>query len=157
MTSDEPNGQLLKPLKFKYWIVPLSKQVDYFKLFDYSDYLAKEIKSIQFRKQDIDIFASKTDRTLSVQQGCLDVKNAVMTSLRKHQGGVQVRMFNPYYTEQTAEIGLLSCEMTKFKTAVSVDFEGNACDGPVNIADGQFKIKMKPKQIITLCLKRKDD
>jgi len=43
--------------------------------------------------------------------------------------------------------------MKEFKSAVSVNFEGNACDGPVNITGGQFKIKMKPKQIMTLHLK----
>jgi alpha-mannosidase len=154
MTSGEPNGQLLKTLVFKYWIMPVNGQADYFKLFDYSGYLANGIKSIQFRKQDIDIFLSDTRKQLPAQQGNLCVKNAVMTSLQKHGNDVLLRIFNPYDMEKSAEIIMLSSAMKYFNSAVNVDFEGNVCGDSVNMINNQFNISMKPKQIMTLHLKQ---
>ena len=154
MTTGQPGGQLLKPLTFKYWIIPFSGQADYFKLFNDSDELANGIKSVQFRKKDIDIYASENDKKLPPQQGHLSIKNAVMTSFRKRVDDVELRVFNPYTTEQVAEMKLLSAEMKTFRSAVSVDFEGNIYGDPVRVTKDQLTVTLKPKQITTLSLRK---
>jgi hypothetical protein len=114
--------------------------------------LANGIKTIQFRKRDIDMQSAAISNKIPVQQGHLSVKNAVMTSFRRHDNSIELRMFNPYSRIESAEIKLLSAEMKKFHSGAIINLEGMVFDNPIEITNGSLTLKLKPKQILTIRL-----
>ena len=152
MTTGEPGGQLLKPLTFTYCIVPLQGPIDRLKLYDDASRLAHGVKTIQLRKQDLDIRRAVITQKLPPRQGHLSVKNAVMTSFRKHDKHIELRVFNPDDKIRSAAIKLLSAPMKTLRSAVVVNLEGRPCGKPLKLTNGSLTLKLKPKQIVTLRL-----
>jgi alpha-mannosidase len=150
MTSGEPQGQLLKPLRFKYAVKPLSKDINRCELFSDARLLADGIAYCQLRKKDID---SRPDvaAKLPPQQGLVSVENAVMTSLLSTDGKLQIRVFNPENKAVKAAVRFEADEpASKLRKCEKTDFLGNAYEEISDKSADQFRFELKAKEIATL-------
>ncbi|AQQ72592.1 Mannosylglycerate hydrolase [Limihaloglobus sulfuriphilus] len=150
MTAGEPEGQLLKPLSFKYALRPLSGEINRCQLFSDARLLADDIAYCQLRKKDIDSRPASAAK-LPPQQGLVSVENAVMTSLLSTDGKIQVRVFNPENGPVNAAIRFESDNTASIaRECKKTDFLGNAYEEIKAKSGKEFNFKLKGKEIATL-------
>lgn len=73
---------------------------------------------------------------------------AILTSLRHVDGGVEVRLFNP--THETIQPILRLRDQLPLQRVQPVDFESRPCAEPQSFQDGTYVFTLAPKQITTL-------
>ncbi|MCD6175018.1 MAG: glycoside hydrolase [Planctomycetes bacterium] len=153
MTSGEPDGQLLKPLTFRYCVMPISGGIDRIKLFEEAQSLANGVRAAQLRKCDLD--AVGINPKLPPEQGFMDIKGAVLTNVSSFRGNIEIRFFNPLDIDAVAEIGFASKTIAAdFSKAWKVDFDANKLGEGINICEGLISVPMRAKEIVTLTLDR---
>jgi len=150
MTSGEPGGQLLKPLSFRYAVMPLTGETDRLSIYNEAMKLACGIKTSTVQKRDINV--SKQKKPLPSQAGLIRLEGAVMTGLSIRGDKYEMRFFNPQQTQQKATINLLAEEdVIKFTKAYKADFDFNKID-KIQILDQKITLTLAPKEIATVIL-----
>lgn len=149
-TSGEPNGQLQKQLKFKYLIMPISGKIDRLSIFHKAQQLGYSIKTVQLLSNELKNL--NIAKNLPAQDGLLEIKGAVLTSLSKFDNKPEIRFFNPADEKAVAMLKLGSKYSSLFKNACKVDNQGNPKDKPTQIDSDILKVNMQPKEIGTICL-----
>lgn len=151
-TDGEPDGQMRGPLTFRYLLKPLAGKPDRAQLGELALRLSGGLRTVQLLKADQAIFRSRT--SLPPSAGFLRVDGpAVVTSLRQVGAAWELRMFNPDVKAVSATIHLApkTGSAKPPTTAKRVDCEGNPL-GTLTVKDGQCKVALKPKQIVTVRL-----
>ncbi len=150
MTGGEPGGQLLKPLSFRYCVIPVSGEIDRLCVYADAQKLANGLRTCQLRKKDID--AAECAVKLPAKQGFVAIDGVVLTSLTMIGGGCEVRFFNPKTSAATATIELVSESLAgKFTKAWTTDFDFNKLND-LKIEAKKIKVPMKPKEIVTVVI-----
>ena len=163
MTAGEPGGQLFGDLTFRYWITPLAGEPDRAALCrmghelaggaarraaNSEGYCALPAGSIQ-RGQ------ASCRENLPFEAGFVSVEgDVVVTSLRRVEEGLEVRLFNPNITAAAASIQVLpGLAWVKAPAhACLVDFESNLLS-EIDGFDGKtVPLTVNPKQILTVRL-----
>ena len=151
MTSGEPGGQLLKPLSFKYAVMPLNGETDRLNIYNEAMKLAGGIKTFAVQKHDINV--AKPQKRLPASNGLLSLDGAVMSSLSMRDGKYELRFFNPADTEQKATITLLAEELKAVTFAYKADFDFNKTED-LQIKDNRITIILAKKEIATVILEK---
>jgi alpha-mannosidase/mannosylglycerate hydrolase len=152
-TDGEPEGQLLGTMTFRYWIVPLTGEPDCSRLCRLGQQLAAGVRDVQLRPQDIALHRGSTN--LPSTASFMEVDDpAVVTSVRRVEGALEVRMFNP--TTETVQTSVRLAgwpdSARRPRSAEFVDFESNSL-APAGISeDGVVEVVLGPKKIATLRL-----
>ena len=151
-TDGEPDGQMRGPLTFRYCVKPLAGKPDRAQLSELGLRLTGGLRAVQLLKADQGIFRTKT--ALPATAGFLRVDGpAVVTSLRQVGAAWELRMFNPDVkaVSTTLHLGPKTGSAKPPTTAQRVDCESNPL-GALTLKDGQCKVALKPKQIVTVRL-----
>lgn len=147
MTDGEPGGQLQEPMTFRYWILPLTGPPDSARLTRLGQQIAAGTQAVQLRPKDIALH--RTDRELPAATSFLRLEgDAVLTSLRHVDGGVEVRLFNP--TAAAIQPTLHLDESLALGRVQPVDFESRPAGETQTLQEGTFTVSLQPKQITTL-------
>ncbi len=148
MTNGEPGGQLLKPLSFKYNIMPIEGKADRLKIYNEALKLATGIKSCQLRNQDITV--AKPTGSLPPCQGIINLTGAVMSSFSMIGDKCELRCFNPSDEQSQVSIEFLEPKFVRrFQTAVKCDLDFKK-ELNLKITAGKLDTKAKPKEITTI-------
>ncbi len=146
-TDGEPNGQLIGDLTFRYWIAPLAGAPDRAQLFRWGQQLAAGVRAVQLRSADLALHRSQPP--LTPQGSLLQVEgDAVLTSLRQIDGGVEARLFNP--TTADATVALRWGNGVSPQRVELVDFESNPTGEMLSTQDNASALTLGPKQIATV-------
>ncbi|WP_432799573.1 alpha-mannosidase [Poriferisphaera sp. WC338] len=150
-TDGEPNGQLIGPMVFNYWITPLKGEPSRAKLSRMGQLLSAGLKQVnlpaQYLKQDI----SCAEISLPPSRGLLKLKGeAVLTSLRQVQDTTELRLFNP--TTKLSLVELHSDMNMKIKHAKQINNESQIIGDILVHNDREINLELAPKQIISLSL-----
>jgi alpha-mannosidase/mannosylglycerate hydrolase len=146
-TNGEPNGQLQGDLTFRYWIAPLTAAPDPQTLFSWSQQVAAGLRATQMRQADIDLH--RTGTILPPQSSLLTLQgDAVMTSVRHVESGIEVRIFNP--THATAPIELQLADALHAQRIFLVDFESNPTGEALSVNDNIVTVNLVAKKIVTI-------
>ncbi len=147
-TDGEPGGLLIGDLVFRYWLIPLAEAPDRADLLRLGGQIAAGLRDVQLRPEDVTLH--RKGASLPPSASLLAVEGAaIVTSLRAVAAGVEVRVYNP--TDSTADVVFGWGADTGFTTATPVDFEGNEMGASIPVTDGQSRIQLHKKQILTLC------
>jgi alpha-mannosidase/mannosylglycerate hydrolase len=152
-TTGEPEGQLPGMLTFDYWLVPLAGDPDRTHLCELGQKISAGLKVAQLGPRDIPIHRSG-DFDLPRRAGFLRLDgSAVLTSLRRVDGALEARVFNPLKatTAVTLSLGDWPAGDERPSQAQRVDMESTPLGEPWTI-DGEVSIRLKPKEIVTLRL-----
>jgi alpha-mannosidase len=151
MTNGQTDCQLLKKFPFKYNIVPIKQNFDRQRLFIQAAKLANWIKTVQFDLKEIK-YINPAEK-LPASSSFINLTGAVLTGICKYNNKIEIRFFNPDENVNTA-ILKISDEIlkNKFTKAWRTDFLGNKKENPYPIENNEFRIDIKPKEIITLTL-----
>lgn len=134
-TDGEPLGQLRGPCESRYWIVP--GQSDRIRLGRLGQQIVGGIRASQIDAKDKPAGLAPASASFLRVEG-----PAIMTSARRVEGGLEVRLFNPEASAANVGVG-------PARSAERVDFESRP-QGDVTVSDGTARITLKPKQIVTL-------
>ena len=149
-TDGEPEGQLRGPLRFRYWIVPLTGEPDRARMCSWGQHLAAGVRSVQLGPVDQRIYRAGV-ADLPPEARFLRVEGpAVLTSMRHVEGGLELRLFNPSDTRVEASLGL--SPLLSFTRFQPVNLESLPSGEEGALVDGEAAIPMEPKQIVTLRL-----
>jgi Glycosyl hydrolases family 38 N-terminal domain/Glycosyl hydrolases family 38 C-terminal domain/Alpha mannosidase middle domain len=163
MTDGEPNGQLQGDLRFRYWIAPLAGEPDRAWLCQLGQRLEGGLRAVYLAPDDIiqqkvqsgDPYGDPdwSAVVLPPTAGFLDVSGpAVVTSLRRMDAGVELRMFNPETKAGRAVVKLGDWPGTTPTHAQTVNFEGQPVGRRLAFADGRLSLRLGAKKIVTLRL-----
>ena len=155
MTDGEPEGQLQGPLTFRYWIVPLAGEPDRAGLCRLGQRLAAGLRAAQLRPEDMAYYRKGVEGPLPPAASLLRVEgDAVVTSLRRNTGGIELRLFNPLTTPTTAQVHLGDGLWAEGRPARAerVDLEGHALTEVSATGAGGWSLPLRPKEIATLRL-----
>src|SRR5579859_130830 len=155
-TNGEPNGQLLGPLSFQFWLRPLDGEPDRAALCGLGQLLAAGLRDVQLTR--LDAAQRPGLAALPPAAGYLEVRGpVVLTSARfatdgAVAAGLEVRLFNPNAGAVTAAIDLAEAVLKSWRPmeAQRVDFEGNALGPAERLARLGLELQLLPKQILTL-------
>ena len=150
-TSGEPKGQLLGPLAFNYWIKPLSGNPNRTELGLLGQKLAAGVRQTIMNAVDIDLYRTDPPALPPVMSFLSIQGDILVTSFRQVEKTVELRIYNPNMTKSSVAI---SCPKNMFSRASIVDFESNPIGEPVAVNKGKITIGLKPKQVLTLSMKR---
>lgn len=151
-TDGEPGGQVRGPMTFDYRIVPVTGQPDRTRLCELGREISAGVRIAQLRPQDL--AAYRTGHTLPPTAGFLRVDGPVIVSSVRQVGeGLELRMFNPWEKMIVATVDVTHRPKGTNRPSKlqRVDFESNPLDEPATF-DGTAKVKLNPKQIVTLRL-----
>ena len=144
MTDGQPEGQLLGEHRFRYWIVPLAGAPDREGLTLLGQRLAAGLRDVQLRPEDIAVAGGPG--ALPRQAGFLEVSGgAVLTSARRQDGALEVRLFNPT-GERSKALLRLGDLAGKPATYVPVDLESRPVGEPQAIRGGAIGLTLGPKR-----------
>ena len=150
-TDGEPDGQMLQPMKFRYWIAPLSGEPDRVHMFKLSQQLSSGIHDVQLLPEDLKLY--RASATLPPTLEFLRLEGAaVITSVRQMGDALEVRLCNP--NEIFVRITLSWCEQAAFAHARLVDLESNVLDNAKPTPDRSVSYELRAKQIITVQLSK---
>jgi alpha-mannosidase/mannosylglycerate hydrolase len=146
-TDGEPNGQLIGDLHFRYWIAPLLGTPDRPQLFRWGQQIAAGLRDVQLRAADLALHRGQTP--LASQGSLLEVDgDAVLTSLRQIDGGLEARLFNP--TTAAARVSLIWGSGMNPRRVSLVDLESNPVGDPLPTSDNTTMLMLAAKQIATV-------
>ena len=146
-TDGEPNGQLIGDLTFHYWIAPLMGAPDRPRLFRWGQQLAAGLRAVQLRGADLALH--RAEPPLAAQASLLEVAGeAVLTSLRQVDGGIEARLFNP--TTETARVVLQWGRGVDPQRVFLVDFESNPTGETLPVSDNATTLLLGAKKIVTV-------
>lgn len=147
ITDGQPNGQLLGPLSFSFWIVPFSGDLPRAELGRAGQLLGAKLRTAQLQPRHF-VAAPWTGKRLPARSGFLEVEGeALCTSICQVGNHTEVRLFNPH--EREIEVHLNSGADANLASAQQVDFESNPLGESQLLAS---PITIAPKQIVTLQL-----
>jgi alpha-mannosidase/mannosylglycerate hydrolase len=138
-TDGEPGGQLLGPLDFDYWLMPLAETPDRAALCTLGQRLAAGLRNVQLRAVDVrrGRDTGPAGAALPAEGGYLGVSGgAVLTSAPPVGEALEVRLFNPAEGEIDIAIGRPADAppaRLRLAPAQRVDFESHplgAAHGP---------------------------
>ena len=155
-TNGEPNGQLLGPLVFQFWLTPLAGQPDRAALCRLGQLLAAGLRDVQLTR--LDALPRPAVTALPPTAGYLEVRGpVVLTSARYTTNGavppgLEVRLFNPNTDVATACVDLAEAILKSWwpVAAQRVDLEGNALGPAEHLDRPGIDLQLQPKQIVTL-------
>jgi alpha-mannosidase len=155
-TNGEPNGQLLGPLSFSFWLAPLAGTPDRAALCQMGQLLGAGLREVQLTALDAAQYPAA--RQLPPSAGYIEVSGpVVMTSARwvregAAEAGLEVRLFNPNMEPATATINVLEAARAAWQptTAQRVDFEGNALGTAEDFGETGVQLAMRGKEIVTV-------
>jgi hypothetical protein len=157
-TNGEPGGQLLGPLSFQFWIVPLAGDPDRAALCDLGQHLAAGLRVVQLSRADAihrPVTAALPPSTAYLEvRGPVVLTSACFATEGAAGPGLELRLFNPNQNAATASVELAEAVLNTWRpgAAVWVDFEGNP-RGPVQpLAGPGLDLTLGPKEIVTLRL-----
>jgi alpha-mannosidase/mannosylglycerate hydrolase len=157
-TNGEPNGQLIGPLSFQFWVTPLVGEPDRAALCRLGQLLGAGLRDVQLTR--LDAQQRPSGAALPPTAAFLEVRGAaVLTSARFAEDGavvpgLEVRLFNPNVSSETAFVGLSEAILKAWRpvAAQRVDFEGNALGPAETLARPGLELHLRPKEIVTLRL-----
>jgi alpha-mannosidase/mannosylglycerate hydrolase len=150
-TEGEPGGQMRGRLEFDYRLVPLAARPDRARLCCLGQQLAAGLRAVQLRPADLPIFRSGSP--LPPTAGFLRLEGpAVMSSARRVEGSLEVRLFNPDVEPVEARLNVEEWPGADAPiVARPVDFESRPT-GEAEPVDGDLSITLGPKKIVTMSL-----
>ena len=153
MTDGEPDGQLFGPLSFRYWIVPLPGEPGRARLSYLGQYLTAGLRAVPMHPADMAVY--RTTGSLPSVAGLLEMEGAaIITSVRRVAGALEVRFFNPLAAPMAATLrfGGENASWPTPTQAQRVNLESAPLADPEPVTNGVFEVAMKPKEIVTLRL-----
>ncbi len=155
-SNGEPNGQLVGPLSFQFWLAPLAGQPDRAALCGLGQLLAAGLRDVQLTR--LDAAQHPIVAALPPTAAYLEVRGPlVLTSARYAtdgpvEAGLEVRLFNPNAVPTTASVDLAEAVLRSWRpvAAQRVDFEGNALGPAERLERPGVDLHLLPKQIVTL-------
>jgi hypothetical protein len=155
-SNGEPNGQLLGPLSFQFWLAPLAGEPDRAALCRLGQLLAGGLRDVQLTR--LDAIQRPRSTELPPTAGYLEVRGpVVLTSARfaadgAVEAGLEVRLFNPNLDAATASVDLAEAVLKAWRPAAvqRVDFEGNALGPAEALSRPGVDLQLRPKEIVTL-------
>jgi len=153
MTDGEPQGQLLGDWTFRYWIVPLVAEPDVVRLSLLGQRLAAGLRSVQYSAEDVALYPAP--RTLPLEASLILLHgDAVLTSVRRVDGALEVRLFNPTVrpAEISLQIGPLAAGGAPCSAWQWVDLESHPLGESRPLTGGALHGTLRPKEIATLRL-----
>ncbi|QDU71425.1 glycoside hydrolase family 38 N-terminal domain-containing protein [Mucisphaera calidilacus] len=150
LTDGEPEGQIPGPVTLTYAIAPLPATVNRKRLFDIAEDLNTGQRVCTVMHDDRPhLLDGMPEPKLPATSGLVQIDGpAVLTAARRLDDKLELRLFNPEETPVDTTIKLDPA----WKQATPVDFEGNPADKPVSLADGQARVTLERKKILTLHL-----
>ncbi len=157
LTDGEPGGQLRGSMKFRYWIAPISSGApDRARLFDLAQLLNGRLRDVQIQRQDQDINRMGS-QSLPPELSFFALEGqAVLSSLRQVDGGIEARLFNPNAHNVRATLRLNPAAFGGALPAQAefVDLESRpiADAAPLqhDTQDGSLAFDIAPKKIVTV-------
>jgi alpha-mannosidase/mannosylglycerate hydrolase len=147
-TDGECGGQLLGPMTFDFWLVPLSGAPDRKKLCNLGTLLAAGIRDVQLREADRRLHAM--ERSLPASSAFLQsVGNGVLTSCRWVGDALETRFFNPESADTTLVLAGSGFSETAEITAVDLESRQLAAPIPLGAA---YSAVLPAKRIVTLAI-----
>jgi hypothetical protein len=147
-TDGECGGQLLGPMTFDFWLVPLSGAPDRKKLCNLGTLLAAGIRDVQLREADRRLHAM--ERSLPASSAFLQsVGNGVLTSCRWVGDALETRFFNPESADTTLVLAGSGFSETAEITAVDLESRPLAAPIPLGAA---YSAVLPAKRIVTLAI-----
>jgi len=139
-------GQILGPQSFRYDIVPYSGTAPVKRLFLAGQRVNGPLRQVELTTADIK--ASKAKGTLPTSRSFMTLAgNAVVTSVRKSDGSLMVRLFNP----GTARERVTLKPASPVKSAKSVTLDGrDDAKTPVTVSGGTVELQVPGKRIVTV-------
>lgn len=152
MTDGEPGGQIQGDLCFRYWIIPLTRAPERTRLFEAGIQLGAGLRDVQLAAHDLEPYRGRP--SLPPKASFLAVSGGVVaTSVREVDGATEVRLFNPDVKAAAAALDFRGRPQAALPVAAQrVDFESRPLGEPVALTGGVLKIRVKPKEIVTLRL-----
>ncbi len=153
MTDGEPEGQLLGPMAFRYWIVPLQGEPDRSRLFQMAQRMAAGLRTVRMSHEDLALYQPNL-QPLPPRAGWISLSSpAIMTSAMRAGDTWQVRLFNPCDTAVTTRLHFNDNAAAALPhSAQCVNLDGVPIDKPMPICGRQLELAMRPKQILTIQL-----
>jgi hypothetical protein len=150
-TEGEPGGQVRGTLEFDYQIAPLAAPPDRARLSCMGQQLAAGFRAVQLRPIDLPIFRSGAP--LPSNASFLRVDGpAVVTSARRVDGNLEVRLFNPDVETVEARLNADGWPGPDGPVvARPVDFESRPIGDALPV-DGDVTITLTAKKIVTMSL-----
>lgn len=145
-TDGEPNGQLLGPLQFKYWIVPFIGEVPRARLCYLGQQLSADVRVAQLHANDL-ISTPRPTRPARLRDSLLRVEgDVVCTSVRQIASHIELRVFNPGEREVTFTVALEDDALSRAARLTPVDFESNIVGDDLSLSES---LLIPPKSIKT--------
>ncbi|NLD74076.1 MAG: glycoside hydrolase family 38, partial [Chloroflexi bacterium] len=153
MTDGEPEGQLLGEHRFRYWIVPLAAAPDRVRLTLTGQQLAAGLRDVALRAADV--AGQDVGGSLPPEAGFLEISGgALLTSARRVEGALEVRVYNP--SDERAKALLRLGDSASGDAAptsyVPVDLESRPLGEAQPIRGGAVPVTLGSKKIVTLRL-----
>lgn len=147
-TNGEPEGQLQGDLHFRYWVMPLSGEPDRAELCRLGQLLEAGLTAAQISPADQFIYGTGT---LPPQGGLLMVNGpVVVTSIQMKAENLEVRLFNPNTTSVNAILRPAVWNGCLWSCARLVNLEGITVGQPIRVAEGEVRLEVLAKKIMTL-------
>ncbi|MEN6478102.1 MAG: glycoside hydrolase family 38 C-terminal domain-containing protein [Anaerolineales bacterium] len=149
-TAGEPGGQLLQPLSFAYWLVPLAAAPNWADLCAQSVLLGAGLHDAQLVADDLPFY--RRSAALPLAESALELCGpAVLTSLRQVDEAIEMRLFNPNTQPATIEIAL-GPALRAFDQVQRVNLESEPLSAPEPLVDRRLPLSLAAKEIVTLSL-----
>lgn len=148
-TDGEPDGQMRGALTFRYALVPLAGAPDRTHLAELGQRLAAGLRTVQLRPADVALYRSTS--SLPATAALLRVDGpAVVTSLRQVEAALELRLFNPWPKAIAVAVDLPG-RLIQPTSVRQTDCEGQTL-ARLRLERGRLRLRLKPKQIFTVCL-----
>ncbi len=154
MTDGEPGGQVQGELRFKYQVQPIKAGTfNPARLTEMGQQLAAGCRAVALTEAEIRQHRRSTALPLEASMLALS-GDAVLTSLRRVNGEVEARLFNPMQASSQVQInpgGLLDGQRTPTRMQ-AVDLEGRLLNEAVVTSSVDIQHELPAKKILTLRL-----
>jgi alpha-mannosidase/mannosylglycerate hydrolase len=150
-TIGEPDGQMRGRMTFAYWLVPLAGEPDRTYLSELGQRISAGLQLAQLGPEDIPLYRVR-EAALPCRAAFLRLDGpAVMTSLRRVDGALEARLFNPLEVPATGKLrfGDWLGGAARWCQAMRVDLESNPL-GEAWTMNRETSVALKPKEIVTL-------
>ncbi len=155
MTDGEPGGQLLGKWTFRYWIAPLMGAPDRVRLGRLGQEIACGWRDVQFLARDVAYYREGAEGCLPARASFLQMTGeALLSSLRQVDGGLEVRLYNPTLAPSavTLILGELAQGANAYTAIQAVNLESAPLGPAEPLTGGRYTLEVGPKKIVTLRL-----